>query len=64
MTRLQIRLFGSSFGSFSANSYGYYPQMSQNLSSNFRIFTSARIVRQPPRRLSSTLEELLPGASD
>ncbi len=50
MSQLQIRLFGPYLGSFSANSYGYYPQMSQYLSSNFRIFASARIVRiwSPP----------------
>jgi hypothetical protein len=48
MSQLQIRLFGPYFGSFSTNSYAITPQMSQNLSSNFRIFASARIVRQPP----------------
>jgi hypothetical protein len=49
MTRLQIRLFGPYFSSFSTNSYGYYSQTSQNLVSNSRIFASARIARQPPR---------------
>jgi hypothetical protein len=50
MTRLQIRLIGPYFRSFSTNSYGYYSQTSQNLVSNFRIFASARIVRiwSPP----------------
>jgi hypothetical protein len=52
MIRLQIQLFGPYFSSFSTNSYGYYSQTSQNLVSNFRIFASARIVRQPPRRYS------------
>ncbi len=51
MTRLQIRLFGPYFSSFSTNSYSYYYQMSQNLVSNFRIFASARIARQPPSYL-------------
>jgi tRNA dimethylallyltransferase len=46
MSRLQIRLFGSYFSSFSTNSYGYYSQKSQNLISNGQIFASARIVRQ------------------
>ncbi len=48
MIRLQIRLSGPDFSSFSTNSYGYYSQTSQKLVSNFRIFASARIVRQPP----------------
>jgi len=52
MIRLQIRLFGPYFSSFSTNSYGYSSQMSQNLASNSRIFASARIVRQPPRVIS------------
>jgi len=50
MIRLQIRLFGPYLSSFSTNSYGYYSQMSQNLVSNFRIFSSACIVRQPPNK--------------
>jgi hypothetical protein len=46
MNWLQIRLFGPYFSSFSTNSYGYYSQMSQNLSTNDQIFASALIVRQ------------------
>jgi hypothetical protein len=45
MDWLQIRLFGSDFGSFSTNSYGYYSQMSQKLISNNQIFASALIVQ-------------------
>jgi len=43
---LQIRLIGPYFSSFSTNSYGYYPQMSQNLSSISQIFASVQIARQ------------------
>jgi len=43
---LQIQLFGPYFSSFSTNSYGYYSQTSQNLTSNIQTFASALIVRQ------------------
>jgi hypothetical protein len=53
MNWLQIRLFGPYFSSFSTNSYGYYPQMSQNLITNNQIFATALIVRQAARRPST-----------
>jgi len=46
MSWLQTFLFGPCFSSFSTNSYGYYSQMSQNLTSNTQVFASALIVRQ------------------
>ena len=55
MDWLQIRPFGSYFSSFSTNSYGYYSQMRQNLSSNDQIFALALIVRQAARRKESRL---------
>jgi len=58
MIRLQIRLFGPYFSSFSTNSYGYPSQMSQNLASNFRTFASARIIQQPPSVTHDGLSQL------
>jgi len=48
MDWLQIRLIGPYFSSFSINSYGYCPQISQNLTSISQIFASAQIARQAP----------------
>ena len=49
MNWLQIRLFGPYLSSFSANSYGYYSQMSQNPFSNGQTFASALVVRRAAR---------------
>jgi len=49
MIWLQIHLFGPYSSSFSTNSYGYYSQMSRNLTSNSQIFAAALIVRQAAR---------------
>ena len=49
MIRLQIRLCGLYFSSFSTHSYSYEPSNKLKLFSNIQIFASARIVRQAPR---------------